>query len=57
MMFRIRSSGRSDRRDIPATKMQWRRLLSYLRAYKLRLLLAAVGLFLASALQPGLSRR
>lgn len=50
MMYRIRSPGRIDRRDTPATKMQWRRLLAYLRAYKLRLLLAAVGLVLASAL-------
>ena len=49
-MYRLRSPGRTDRRDIPATKMQWRRLLAYLRAYKLRLLLAAVGLILASAL-------
>ncbi len=50
MMFRIRSPGGVDRRDIPRTKMQWRRLLSYLRAYKLRLLLAAIGMILASAL-------
>ena len=50
MMYRIRSPGRADQRDIPVTRMQWRRLLSYLRAYKLRLLLAAIGLILASAL-------
>ena len=50
MMFRIRSPGGVDRRDIPRTKLQWRRLLSYLRAYKLRLLLAAIGMILASAL-------
>lgn len=50
MMYRIRSPGGTDRRDIPATKMQWRRLLAYLRNYKLRLLLAALGLILASAL-------
>ena len=49
-MYRIRSPGRTDQRDIPATKMQWRRLLAYLGPYKLRLLLAAVGLILASAL-------
>ena len=49
-MYRIRSPGRTDQRDIPATKMQWRRLLAYLGPYKLRLLLAAVGLVLASAL-------
>ena len=50
MMYRIRSPGRADQRDIPVARMQWRRLLSYLRAYKLRLLLAAIGLILASAL-------
>ena len=50
MMYRIRSPGRADQRDIPVTRMQWRRLLSYLRAYKLRLLVAAIGLILASAL-------
>ncbi len=50
MMYRIRSPGRADQRDIPVTRMQWRRLLSYLRAYKLRLLVAAIGLTLASAL-------
>ncbi len=49
-MYRIRSRGGADRREIPAAKMQWLRLLAYLRAYKLRLLLAAVGLVLASAL-------
>jgi len=49
-MYRIRSPGGTDRRNTPKTKMQWRRLLAYLRAYKLRLLLAAVGLILASAL-------
>ena len=50
MMYRIRSPGRVDRRDIPATRMQWRRLLGYLSAYKLRLLLATIGLIFASAL-------
>ena len=50
MMYRIRAPGSGDQRDIPVTKMQWRRLLAYLRAYKLRLLLAAIGLMLASAL-------
>ena len=50
MMYRIRSPGGKDRRDIPAAKMQWRRLLSYLRAYKFRLFLATIGLILASAL-------
>lgn len=50
MMYRIRAPGSGDRRDIPVAKMQWRRLIAYLRAYKLRLLLAAIGLMLASAL-------
>lgn len=49
MMYRIRAPG-GGRRDIPVAKMQWRRLIAYLRAYKLRLLLAAIGLMLASAL-------
>ncbi len=50
MIYRIRSDGGADRRDIPATKVQWRRLLAYLRPYKLRLLLATIGLIFASAL-------
>lgn len=50
MINRIRSSGGGEDRDIPATPMQWRRLLAYLSAYKLRLLLAAIGLIFASAL-------
>ena len=50
MIYRTRSPGSTDQRDIPATKMQWRRLLRYLQNYKLRLLLATIGLTLASAL-------
>ena len=50
MIYRTRSPGSTDQRDIPATKMQWRRLLGYLQKYKLRLLLATIGLTLASAL-------
>lgn len=50
MIYRIRSSGGGEGRDVPATPMQWRRLLTYLGAYKLRLLLAAIGLIFASAL-------
>ncbi|MCY3978070.1 MAG: ABC transporter transmembrane domain-containing protein [Chloroflexi bacterium] len=50
MIYRIRSAGGGDGRDVPATSMQWRRLLTYLTAYKLRLLLAAIGLVFASAL-------
>ena len=50
MIYRIRSSGGAEGRDVPAAPMQWRRLLVYLSAYKLRLLLAAIGLLFASAL-------
>jgi len=51
MIYRIRSSGGGkEKRDVPATPMQWRRLLAYLTAYKLRLLVATIGLFFASAL-------
>ncbi|MCY3916036.1 MAG: ABC transporter ATP-binding protein [Chloroflexi bacterium] len=50
MIYRIRSPGGDKNRDVPAAPMQWRRLLSYLAAYKLRLLFAAIGLCFASAL-------
>ena len=50
MIYRIRSPGGDKNRDVPAAAMQWRRLLSYLAAYKLRLLLATIGLCFASAL-------
>ena len=50
MIYRIRSSSGSEKRDVPATRMQWRRLLSYLKAHKLRIALAAIGLGFASAL-------
>ncbi len=50
MIYRIRSPGGDKNRDVPAAPMQWRRLLSYLAAYKLRLLLATIGLCFASAL-------
>ena len=49
MIYRIRSGG-GEKRDVPATPMQWRRLLAYLTAYKLRLFVATIGLFFASAL-------
>ncbi len=49
MIYRIRSPG-GEKRDVPATPMQWRRLLAYLTAYKLRLFLSTIGLFFASAL-------
>ena len=49
MIYRIRSPG-GEKRDVPATPMQWRRLLAYLAAYKLRLFLSTIGLFFASAL-------
>ena len=50
MIYRFRSPGGDKNRDVPAAPMQWRRLLSYLAAYKLRLLFAAIGLCFASAL-------
>lgn len=50
MFYRIRSPGGGEKRDAPATPMQWRRLLAYLTAYKLRLFLSTIGLFFASAL-------
>ncbi len=49
MIYRVRSPG-GEKRDVPARPMQWRRLLAYLTAYKLRLLVALVGLGFASAL-------
>ncbi len=53
-MIRIRTSADSDRRReqraAPATAMQWRRLLAYLGAYKLRLFIATIGLIFAAAL-------
>ncbi len=50
MRFRARVGGGKRKRDVPATRMQWRRLLAYLLAHKLRLLLSAIGLIFASAL-------
>ena len=50
MIYRVRSPGEDKDRYVPATPMQWRRLLSYLASYKLRLLLAMIGLCFASAL-------
>ena len=51
MIYRVRAGGGDKRkREVPATKMQWRRLLAYLANYKLRLLLATIGLVFASAL-------
>ena len=50
MIYRIRSGGGKEKRDVPAGPMQWRRLLSYLAAYKLRLFVASIGLGFASAL-------
>ena len=49
MIYRIRSPG-GEKRDVPVAPMQWRRLLSYLSAYKLRLLLSTIGLIFAAAL-------
>ena len=50
MIYRIRSGSGQKQRDVPATKMQWRRLLGYLFEHKLRLLLASIGMVFASAL-------
>lgn len=50
MRMRARRPKYRDDREVPATPMQWRRLLSYLASYKLRLLAASVGLIFASAL-------
>ena len=51
MIYRVRAGGGDQqKREVPATNMQWRRLLAYLANYKLRLLLATIGLVFASAL-------
>ncbi len=52
MIYRIRSGsdGRAKDRDVPTTPMQWRRLLAYLARYKLRLLLATIGMLAAAGL-------
>ncbi|MCY3832546.1 MAG: ABC transporter transmembrane domain-containing protein [Chloroflexi bacterium] len=50
MMVRIRSQGGGGAGDTPATRMQWRRLFAYLAPYRLRLLLACIGLIFAAAL-------
>lgn len=51
-MMRMRTRGRKSQKDreVPAVPMQWRRLLSYLAGYKLRLLAATIGLVFAAAL-------
>lgn len=50
--MRMRTRGRKSQKDreVPAVPMQWRRLLSYLAGYKLRLLAATIGLVFAAAL-------
>jgi len=50
MNYRMRSKGAGSARERPAAKMQWRRLLAYLAPYKLRILLASLGLVFAAAL-------
>ncbi|MCY4466468.1 MAG: ABC transporter transmembrane domain-containing protein [Chloroflexi bacterium] len=50
MRMRTRGGKRQQEREVPATPMQWWRLLSYLAGYKLRLLAASIGLFFAAAL-------
>ena len=50
-MMRMRTRKKPDLdRDVPTSPMQWRRLLSYLAGYKLRLFVACIGLVFASAL-------
>lgn len=51
-MMRMRTRGVKSQkhREVPAAPMQWRRLLSYLAGYKLRLLAATIGLVFAAAL-------
>ena len=45
-----RGSPSADAREVPAVPMQWRRMLAYLAPYKLRLLLALVGLIFSAGL-------
>ena len=45
-----RGSPNTDARDVPAVPMQWRRMLAYLAPYKLRLLLALIGLIFSAGL-------
>lgn len=49
-MFRRRQPPQGKLREQPATPMQWRRMLGYLAPYKLRLLLAVIGLIFSAAL-------
>ena len=50
MRMRMRAAAKPEERQTPNTPMQWRRLLGYLGGYKLRLLVASVGLIFAAAL-------
>ena len=51
-MIKIRRKSGADNaeREIPNTPMQWRRMIGYLSPYKLRLLLAVIGLIFSAAL-------
>ena len=51
-MIKIRRKSGADNaeREIPNTPMQWRRMIGYLSPYKLRLLLAIIGLIFSAAL-------
>lgn len=50
-MIQIRRGAPSlDAREVPDAPLQWRRLLAYLSPYKLRLLLASVGVLLSAGL-------
>ncbi|MCY4070145.1 MAG: ABC transporter ATP-binding protein [Chloroflexi bacterium] len=50
-MIQIRRGAPSpDAREIPDAPLQWRRLLAYLSPYKLRLLIASIGVLLSAGL-------
>ena len=48
--IRRKSGSENPEREIPNTPVQWRRMIGYLFPYKLRLLLAIVGLIFSAAL-------
>lgn len=48
--IRRKSGAENAEREIPNTPMQWRRMIGYLFPYKLRLLLAVIGLIFSAAL-------
>ena len=48
--MRRRSASISEKRKVPDTPVSWRRLIAYLGSYKLRLLIALLGVIASSAL-------